>query len=175
MAVNPMAGTASTMPATRPFTRSCASSLPTSDQLHELELASLRLIEADLAVEDVAELREVAGAAGALVVDVLALREELQAFDGVVDLDAAALRDLPHVVADGRAGRLALGVGDGQEHEADVVVALAGVRVEVVGAEHLGQAPVAGRLDGGRPRRRGGAARGLGRPAAAQAGGDGGP
>src|SRR2546430_1185444 len=157
MAVNPMAGTARTMPATRPFTRSCASSLPTSDQLHELELASLRLIEADLAVEDVAELGEVAGAAGALVVDVLALREERQAFDRVVHLDAVALRDLAHVVANGGAAGLTLGVRDGQEHEADVVVALAGVRIEVVGAEHLGQAPVPGRLDGRRRRGRVGA------------------
>src|SRR5438094_361141 len=157
MAVKPMAGTASTVPATSPLRTSWATSSSgtlTSDQLHELELASLGLLEADLAVEDVAELGEVARPAGPLVVDRLALAEELEALDRAVHLHAVALRDVAHVVLDGGAGGLALGVGDGQQHEADVVVALAGVRVEIVGAEHLGQPLVAGRLH--RRRRRGG-------------------
>src|ERR1041384_7871004 len=137
-----MAGTASTVPATRPLTTSCAvssSGTLTSDQLHELELASLRLLVLDLAVEDVADVREVARPAGAFVVDRLALAEQLQALDGAVHLRAVALRDVAHVILDGGAGGLALGVGDGQQHEADVVVVLAGVRIEVVGAQRLEQ------------------------------------
>src|SRR4051812_17539264 len=134
-----MAGTASTVPATRPLTTSCAvssSGTLTSDQLHERELAPLRLVEADLAVEDVAGLGEVAGAARALVVDRLTLAEQLQPLDGAVHLHAVALRDAAHVVLDGGPGGLALGVRDGEEHEADVVVTLAGVGIEVVGAQH---------------------------------------
>src|ERR1043166_437430 len=157
-----MAGTARMVPATRPLTTSCAvssSGTLTSDQRHELELASLRLLEADLAVEDVAGLGEVARPAGALVVDRLALAEQLQPLDGAVHLRAVALRDAAHVVLDGGAGGLALGVRDGQQHEADVVGALAGVRIEVVGAEHLGQPLVTGGLHGRRrpPAGRGGA------------------
>src|SRR5262245_4998494 len=151
-----MAGTARTVPATRPLTTSWAVSSTgtlTSDELHELELAPLRLVEADLAVEDVADVGEVARTARALVVDRLALGEELEALDGVVDLDAVALQDAAHVILDGRAGRLALGVSDGQQDEADVIVALARIRIEVVRAEDLGEALVAGRLD--RRRRRG--------------------
>src|SRR5690242_394723 len=131
MAVKPMAGTARIVPATRPLTTSWAISPSTSDHLHELELRALRLLDADLAVEDVADLGEVAGPAGALVVDLLALGEELQPLDGAVDLDASALRDLPDRVADAGARGLALGPGNGQHHEARVVVALAGVRIEI--------------------------------------------
>src|SRR6185503_1455075 len=141
MAVKPMAGTASTVPATRPLTTSCAiSPRSTSDHLHEGELATLGLLEADLAVENVADVGEVARAAGALEVDLLALGQELQPVDRAVDLGPRALRDLPHGVAHGGAGRLALGPGDRQRHQAGVVVALAGVRIEVAGAEELGQA-----------------------------------
>src|SRR5688572_23044450 len=106
MAVKPMAGTARIVPATRPFTSSCGTSASTSDQLHDLELGPLGLIEADLAVQDVAGLREVAGPAGALVVDLLALGQQLQPGDGAVHLGAAALGDLPHGVANRRAGGL---------------------------------------------------------------------
>src|SRR5215470_2372173 len=140
MAVKPMAGTASTVPATRPLTTSCAvssSGTLTSDRRHELELAPVRLLEADLAIEDVADIGEVARPAGALVVDRLGLGQELEAVDGAVDLGAGALRDAAHVVLDGGAGGLALGVGDGQQDEADVVVALAGVGIEVVAAQRL--------------------------------------
>src|SRR5688572_18971561 len=103
-----MAGTASTVPATRPLTRSWAISPSTSDHLHELEPGALRLVEADLAVEDVADLGEVAGAAGALVVDLLALGQQREPLDRAIHLDAAALRDLAHGLAHGGAGRLAL-------------------------------------------------------------------
>src|SRR6185295_20270323 len=96
-----MAGTARTVPDTRPLTTSCAvssSGTLTSDQLHERELAPLRLVEADLAVEDVTALGEVARPAGALVVDGLALAEQLQTLDGVVHLHAVALRNAEHVI-----------------------------------------------------------------------------
>src|SRR6185436_88390 len=150
MAVKPMAGTASSVPATRPLTTSCAiSPRSTSDHLHEGELGALGLLEADLAVEDVADVGEVARTAGALEVDLLALTQELQAVARAVDLGARALRNLPHGVAHGGAGGLALGPGDGQRDQADVIVALAGVRIEVAGPEKLGQALVAGRLHRG--------------------------
>src|ERR1700741_1841530 len=135
-----MAGTASTVPATSPLTTSCAVSSRgtlTSDQLHELELASLRLLELDLAIENVADLGEVARPAGALVVDGLALGEQLEALHGAVHLLAVALRDAAHVVLDRGPVGLALGVSDGQQDEADVVVALAGIRIEVVAAQRL--------------------------------------
>src|SRR5229473_2492743 len=98
-----MAGTASTVPATRPFTASWAiwSSEPgTSDHLHELELALLRLIEPDLAIQDIARVGEVARPAGSLVIDRLALGQELQPFDRTIDFQAVALGDLSHVIAD---------------------------------------------------------------------------
>src|SRR6266850_1506716 len=101
-----MAGTARTVPATRPLTTSCAISPTTSDHLHEAELAALGLLEADLAVEDVADVREVARTAGTLEVDLLALGQELQPVDRAVDLGAGALRDLPHGVPHGGAGGL---------------------------------------------------------------------
>src|SRR5258705_8881589 len=146
MGVKPMAGTARMVPATRPLTRSCATSVTRSEKLHRLEGALLGHVEADLAVDDVAGLGEVAGPAGALVVDLLALGQELEPFDGVVHLHAAALRDLPHVVLDGGAGGLALRLGDGEDDQARVVVALAGVGIEVGGAEELGEPLVAGRV-----------------------------
>src|SRR5262245_33325825 len=128
MAVKPIAGTARIVPGTSPLTRSCASSLTRlSDHLEPLELALLSLIEADLAVHDVARLREVARPGGALVVDRLALGEELEPVHRAVHLGAAALRDLANVLADGRPRGIAAGVGDRQEHQADVVVALAGI------------------------------------------------
>src|SRR5262250_1507488 len=98
MAVKPMAGTARTVPATRPLRTSCATSPTTSDHLHEDELAALGLLELDLAVEDVADVGEVARPAGALEVDLLALGQELQSVHRAVDLGARALRDLPHGV-----------------------------------------------------------------------------
>src|SRR4030095_3915997 len=124
MAVKPMAGTARMVPATRPLTTSWTISASTSDQLHEREPGPLRPIEADLAVQDVAHVGEVTRTAGALVVDLLALGELLQPLDGAVDRDAGALRDLPHGVADHRAAGLAPGLGEGQDDQADVVVAL---------------------------------------------------
>ena len=120
-----MAGTASMVPATRPLTSELRDLGRTHAQsiFSSLNLPLSACVVADLAVDDVAGLGEVAGPAGALVVDLLALGQELQPFDGVVDLHAAALRDLAHVVADRGAGGLALGLRDGQDDQADAVVA----------------------------------------------------
>src|SRR5438093_4239949 len=126
-----MAGTARTVPAISPLTRSWSS----SGNFQELELSLLGLLVADLGVHDVAHLGEVARAAGALVVHRLALAEELEALHRALDLHARPLRDLAHVIADGGARGLALGVRDREQHEAHVVVGLAGIRIDVVGAE----------------------------------------
>src|SRR5262245_21452358 len=114
MAVKPMAGTARMVPATTPFRTSCRTSTRESRRAQQLELPLLGLLVPEVAVEDVAGLVEVARPARALVVDGLALGEELQALDGAVHLDAAALRDPPHVILDRGAGGLALRVGDGE-------------------------------------------------------------
>src|SRR5579863_10123577 len=104
-----MAGTASNVPAMTPFTTSWAicsrnGGIAGSGHFEECELALVHFVVAEFAVDDVADVREIAGAARALVVDLLALRQQLQAFDGTVDLGAAPLRDLAHVVADAGAG-----------------------------------------------------------------------
>src|SRR4029079_16272486 len=92
------------------------------------------------------DLGEAARPAGALVVDLLALGEPLQPLDGAVDLHARALRDLADRVAVGVPRALALAPRDRQHHEARVIVALAGVRVEIAVAEELRQPLVARRL-----------------------------
>src|ERR1051325_6578414 len=150
MAVKPIAGTARMVPATRPLIRSCPTSPSTgSERGDDLELALLGLLEADLAVENVAGLGEVTRAARALVVDRLALGEQLEPLDRVVDLHARPLRDPAQMVPHRGAGGLPAGVADGEAHEARVIVALAGVGIEVVAAESLGEAPVAGGLERG--------------------------
>src|SRR6267143_2370788 len=149
-----MAGTARTVPAISPLRTSCAISRGTSAELQQLEPALLRLLVPELRVEDVADLVEVARSAGAVEIDVLALREQLEPLGRAVHAGAPALRDLPHVVADARARGLPPGVRDGEDHQADVVVRLAGVRVEIVVAERLGQPLVGRRLDRGRRRDR---------------------
>src|SRR6058998_993587 len=111
-----MAGTARMVPAISPLRTSCAISPGTSGDLQQLELALLGLLVAELGVEDVTDLVELARPAGAFVVDLFALGEQAEPVHGAVDTCPCALRDLPHVVADGRAGRLALGVGDGERH-----------------------------------------------------------
>src|SRR5450755_1651486 len=117
MAVRPMAGTARMAPAIMPLTTSCATSasnggIARSGDLQQYELAAADLVIAELAVEDVADVGEVAGAARALVVDFLALRKQLQAFHRAVDLGAAPLRNLAHVVVNASA-RCHLRLGDG--------------------------------------------------------------
>src|SRR5581483_8413957 len=134
-----MAGTASTVPAMRPFSASCAASPSTSGDLQQRELALVRPLVPELRVEDVADLVEVARAAGAVEVDLLALREQLQAVDRAVDARAAALRDLPHVILHRGAAGVAARVADGETDEADVIVRLARVRIEIVTAERVGQ------------------------------------
>src|SRR5215471_17180914 len=137
MAVKPMAGTARMVPATRPFTTSCricgSRGDPASGDLQQLELALLGLLVAELRVEDVPRLGEVAGPARALVVDLLVLREELEPVDCAVHLGPRPLGDLADVVFDGGARRLA-GAGDGEAHEARVVVALRRVGVHLLHA-----------------------------------------
>src|SRR4051812_34414521 len=76
MAVRPIAGTASMVPAMRPLTISWSISLAIwrdgSDDLQKLELGARDLLVTELAVDDVADVGEIARAAGAFVVDLLA-------------------------------------------------------------------------------------------------------
>src|SRR5688500_6782087 len=101
-----MAGTARMVPATTPFRSSCRTSpsILRSEQLAGLELAVVHAVEADLAIADVAALREVARSGCALVVDHLALGQELEPVDRAVHLLDVALRDLAEVVLDDRPG-----------------------------------------------------------------------
>src|SRR5262249_32150697 len=142
-----MAGTARMVPATSPLMRSWRTSIncgPSSLQDSDLfEFGLLGSIEADLAVDDVADLGEVARAARPLVVDVLALGDQLEPVHRAVHLDAVALGDLADVVPDRCARRLAPRPGDGEQHEADVIVALARVRVEIGRPQEFREALVA--------------------------------
>src|SRR2546423_4593384 len=128
-----MAGTARMAPAITPLTTSCVTSasnggIAGSGDFQQYELAGIDLVVAELAIDDVADVGEVARTARALVVDVLALCQELKAVDRAVDLGAASLRDLANVVVDGDAGR-GLGLGDGKAHEARPVRGLGFVGV----------------------------------------------
>src|SRR5450631_4066500 len=116
-----MAGTAKMAPAITPLTTSCVTSasnggIAGSGDLQQYELASADPAVAELAVDDVADVGEVAGPACTLVVDLLALCEQLQPVHRAVDLGAASLRNLAHIVVDGNARR-GLGLGDGKAHE----------------------------------------------------------
>src|SRR5438093_13493136 len=115
-AVNTMAGSSSIVKAIWTLTKSWSSSF----NFQELELSLLGLLVPELRVHDVADLGEVARAAGALVVHRLALGEELEALDRALDLDARPLRDLAHVIPHGGARRRALGVRDGGNQDAHV-------------------------------------------------------
>src|SRR5438552_12826923 len=108
-----MAGTARIVPAISPLRTSCAISRGTSADLQQLEPALLGLLVPELRVEDVADPVEVARAAVAVEIDFLPLRDQLEPLRRAVHAGAPALRDLPHVVPDARARRLALGVRDG--------------------------------------------------------------
>src|ERR1700730_3267853 len=139
MAVRPMAGTARMAPAIAPLTTSCVSSTSTggiarSGDLHQCELAAADLVVAELAIDDVADVGEVAGTACALVVDLLALREQLQSVDRAVDLRAAALANLAHVVVDGDTCRR-FRLGDGQRDQARPVGRLRFVRIRLGNAQ----------------------------------------
>src|ERR1700730_18805185 len=137
-----MAGTARMVPATRPCRRSWSVSPSIgSEGGDDLELTRLSLLEADLAVDDVSGVGEVARPARALVVDRLALGEHLEPFDRAVHPDPRALGDLPYVVAHRGSGRLAPSVGDGEADQARVVVTLAGVGIELVAPERLREPP----------------------------------
>src|SRR5262245_66346648 len=100
IAVKPMAGTARIVPAINPFRRSWSASA----NFQELELPLLGLLVAELAVEDVADLGEVARPAGALEVDGLALGEGIAALDVALVLAARAMRDIALVLSDRRTG-----------------------------------------------------------------------
>src|SRR6266568_6798494 len=136
-----MAGTARMAPAITPLTTSCAISaarggIARSDNLQQRGLATGDLVVAKLAVDDVADIGKVAGAAGALIVDLLALRQQLQAFHGAVDLGATALRDLAHAVVNAAAcGHLRL--GNGKRDEARPIGRLGLVRVWLSDGEAL--------------------------------------
>src|SRR5262245_28908573 len=99
-----MAGTANSVPETRPLISAWRASSMRSGDLQQSELAALDLLVAELAGENVALLIEVAWAGGAAVVDLLAGCDRLDAIDGVVDRLAAALADLADVILDGDAG-----------------------------------------------------------------------
>src|SRR4051812_33254818 len=115
----------------RPLTRICVTSESTSSGYgEEFELPALGDLVPELAVLDVADIGEVAGPARPLVVNLLTLGQQLQPFHGGVDLGAAALADLAHVVAQRRAGRL-LRLRHGQEDEADPIGSLRLIRVGV--------------------------------------------
>src|SRR5262245_50796801 len=108
MAVRPMAGTARTAPAITPLTTSWVTSTRiggivisgASEDFQEDDLALVDPTVTEPAVQDVADLVEVAGTAGALVVDLLARAQDLEPLDGAEHLDPRALGDLAHVVAD---------------------------------------------------------------------------
>src|SRR5438132_12515655 len=112
IAVKPMAGTARIVPAINPLRRSWSASA----NFQELELPLLGLLVAELAVEDVADLGEVARTAGALDVDGLALPAELEALDGPLALDARSLPGLADVVPGRRGGGLGLALGSGARY-----------------------------------------------------------
>src|SRR5215207_7083001 len=78
---------------------------PLLGNLHQRELAGLDLVVAELAVEDVALLVEVARPRGTGIVDLAAGHDLLDAVDGVVDLLAARDRRLADVLLDRLAGR----------------------------------------------------------------------
>src|SRR2546423_6164093 len=136
-----MAGTARMAPAITPLTTSCVTSasnggIAGSGDFQQYELAGIDLVVAELAIDDVADVGEVARSARAFIVDLLALCQELEPFDRAVDLAAASLRDLAHVVVDGDAGR-GLGLGDGKADEARPIGGLGFVGIRLGDAETL--------------------------------------
>src|SRR5260370_7140224 len=112
-----MAGTARIVPAISPLRTSCAISRGTSADLQQLEPALLGLLVPELRVEDVADLVEVARSAGAVEIDFLALREQLEPLGRAAHAGAPALRDLPHVVPDPRPPALPLPLRDADAHQ----------------------------------------------------------
>jgi hypothetical protein len=83
------------------------------------------------------------GPARALVVDLLALREQLEPVHRVVDLGPWSLGDLADIVLDRRARGLAR-TGHGKADQARVIVALRRVRIHLLDAQGLGEALVGG-------------------------------
>src|SRR5262245_14827331 len=118
----------------------CASLDPTytSHDLQELQLAVHHLHVAEAAALDVPDVGEVARARRALVVDLFAFGEGLQALDRAVDLLAGALADLAYVVLERCPSRL-LRLGDSQNDEARPVVRLRLVGIGLCHAEALGR------------------------------------
>src|SRR3954453_14201043 len=85
--VKPMAGTASTAPAMRPFRESWRSFSKLSHlYFDQLPILHLRGAECDL--DDVAVIGEFARSRSARILDLLALRDQLEPVERVVDHDA---------------------------------------------------------------------------------------
>src|SRR5580692_10849254 len=101
MAVRPMAGVVRIAPAITPFSTNCAMSIstPGSGDLDELERSVVHAVEAELAVQDVADIGESAWSAGAGVFDVLASLQCRQPIYRRVDDHAVAVGDLAYIVA----------------------------------------------------------------------------
>src|SRR5215470_14063737 len=105
-------------PVTRPLNTYCARGGilrgPSGiDDRHELGLAFSYLLHAEGGREDVADLVEVARPRGALVVDLLAVGEELGAVRVGVDDRPGRVRDRAEIVLDHRSRHLALAGGQG--------------------------------------------------------------
>src|SRR3954465_8068116 len=147
--VKPMAGTASTVPAIRPFSVSWTTFSSTSDlHLDQLSVLDLRGAERDL--DDVAVLGKLARAGCARVLALLAVGYRLQAIERVVDLHGGiVVRDLADVVADAGAARI-LALGHPEDRQIGVVVGLANVGIERVALHQCLQARVSRRAAGWR-------------------------
>src|SRR5215831_5687365 len=134
-----MAGTARMVPAMMPFTTSCPTSASEgirSGDLQQHELPVGDLVVAELAIDDVADVGEVAGSARALVVDLGARSDQLQSFDRAIDLLPVTLADLAHVVADAGAG-CNLRLGDRERDQAGPIRRLRLVGIRLGDAEAL--------------------------------------
>src|SRR5271156_2741006 len=107
--VNPTAGTAISAPDRRPFTTACSKLDSTaSGYPQQPDMARLYLLVAEFAVYDVADRSEVAGAAGAVVINGLLRGDSLQPIGDIAHREPARrLADVADSVADRRAARLA--------------------------------------------------------------------
>src|ERR1044072_1953588 len=129
--VKPMAGTASTAPAIRPFKVSWSVFSSTSDlQLDQLSILDRRGAERHL--DDIAGVGKLARTGRARILDLLALGDELEAVERVVDLHArVVVGDLADVVPDAGPGWI-LALGHGQDRQIGMVVGLADEGIECV-------------------------------------------
>src|SRR5262245_34366492 len=131
IAVRPIAGTARMVPDIKPLRISCATCIyqaaehrarvrlqpPWLNDLEETQLPVDHLHVAETAALNVTDIGEVARSGGTLVVDLLALSQELQTLDRAIDLLSRALTDFAHVVLERAAGCL-LRLRQRQDHQA---------------------------------------------------------